>query len=352
MKNKKVWFIVIAIILIIIVIGGITVLGKGRNKKLDWSEIELGKFIPIPEKQYGKISINRSDLAMIDISKITRKEYKDYVQKCINNGYSIDLEYEPWDTVYGAFNGEGYSIRIMYNEFVEEMDITLEIPEKDRMKKIEWPTNGLGVMIPIPKSNFGNISWNNSETFIVHVGDMNINDYNEYVKKCEDKGFINNYSKSDKTFSAKNSEGYKLNLKYLGAEVIEISLKIPETRAEETTPIPTTNIPTTTQGDSIQSSKNNIIENTTSNKAELRREFKEAMDSYENFMNEYIAFMKKYKASNGTDMKLLTDYSRYISKYAEMCESFEKWETGEMNTAETAYYIDVQARVSKKLLEV
>lgn len=40
-----------------------------------------------------------------------------------------------------------------------------------------------------------------------------------------------------------------------------------------------------------------------------------------------------------------------MSKYADACDKFDKWESEDMNDAETAYYIDVQARVSKKLLE-
>ena len=76
------------------------------------------------------------------------------------------------------------------------------------------------------------------------------------------------------------------------------------------------------------------------------------MDSYEKFMDEYIAFMKKYKKSNGTDMSLLADYSKYMSRYADMTKKFEKWEDEDINDAETAYYIKVQTRVNKKLLEV
>lgn len=84
----------------------------------------------------------------------------------------------------------------------------------------------------------------------------------------------------------------------------------------------------------------------------IRPEFKTAMDSYENFMNEYVNFMKKYKA-DPSDMSLLMDYTDYMSKYSEFVEDFEEWEDDDdMNAAETAYYIDVQARVSKKLLEI
>lgn len=84
----------------------------------------------------------------------------------------------------------------------------------------------------------------------------------------------------------------------------------------------------------------------------MRPEFKQAMDSYEEFMNEYCEFMEKYAESGGTDVGLLADYASYVSKYANMVEDFEAWDDGEMNTAETAYYVDVQTRISKKLLEV
>lgn len=84
----------------------------------------------------------------------------------------------------------------------------------------------------------------------------------------------------------------------------------------------------------------------------MRPEFKAAMDSYENFMNEYVNFMKKYMA-DPSDMSLLMDYADYMSKYSDFVEDFEEWEDDDdMNAAETAYYIDVQARVSKKLLEI
>ena len=80
-------------------------------------------------------------------------------------------------------------------------------------------------------------------------------------------------------------------------------------------------------------------------------DFKAAMDAYEKFMDEYVAFMKKYK-ENPNDLSLLMDYANYLSKYTDFVESFEKWEDEDLNLAETAYYVDVQARVSKKLLEV
>ena len=79
--------------------------------------------------------------------------------------------------------------------------------------------------------------------------------------------------------------------------------------------------------------------------------FKTAMDSYEKFMNDYVDFMKKYKA-NPTDISLLSEYADYISKYTSFMNDFNAWQDKKLNTAELAYYIEVQTRVSKKLLEV
>ncbi len=84
---------------------------------------------------------------------------------------------------------------------------------------------------------------------------------------------------------------------------------------------------------------------------EIDPAFKAAMDSYEKFFNEYVAIVKKYK-DNPTDMSILSDYAAYMGQYADMVQKMEKWENEDLNAAEVAYYIDVQARISKKLLEI
>ena len=95
----------------------------------------------------------------------------------------------------------------------------------------------------------------------------------------------------------------------------------------------------------------NTTENTAPNSDELSKDFKEAMDSYEEFMNEYVEFIKKYEA-NPTDMTLISQYATMLQKYSEQISNFNKWESKNMTTEEAAYYIDVQARVSKKILEI
>ena len=71
-------------------------------------------------------------------------------------------------------------------------------------------------------------------------------------------------------------------------------------------------------------------EKTTSNDDGINPDFKAAMDSYEKFMDEYVAFMKKYK-ENPSDLGLLADYADYMSKYTDFVKDFEKWENQDMN---------------------
>ncbi len=325
-----------------------------KASQLDISSAELIAEFPMPDKLYGVLKYDRKDLLEIEIVDVQKQDFKNYVKKCIEKGYTLDVDES--DNVYDAFNEKGYNIRVHFEDYSykdkKTLDITLRAPEE--MNEFEWPTNGLGTKVPQAKSNYGRIAWNNSESFIVHVGKTPKSEYNEYVKECEKNGYTLNYSKGNKTYNANNAEGYKLSLMYLGGDRMEISVKPPEeisNKTEATKPVeqPKTETPTQTEQPKTETTK--PAENKSSNKTGLGKEFKEAMDSYEAFVDEYIAFMKKYSKSNGTDVTLIADYAKYISKLEEATKKFDKWEEEDMNTEETAYYIEVQTRVNKKLLE-
>lgn len=83
----------------------------------------------------------------------------------------------------------------------------------------------------------------------------------------------------------------------------------------------------------------------------MRPEFKEAMDSYEAFYDEYIEFMKTYQ-DNPSDLKLLAQYADMVKQEAEMTRKFEAWDEDDMTDEELEYYLDVNLRIEKKLLDV
>lgn len=98
----------------------------------------------------------------------------------------------------------------------------------------------------------------------------------------------------------------------------------------------------------------NIESETQDNKSSddegIRSEFKQAMDSYEAFYDEYCDIMKKY-SENPTDMSIMSDYMELVGKQEQVDKDFEKW-NGDMNEAETKYYMEVTNRVLKKLSDV
>lgn len=82
-------------------------------------------------------------------------------------------------------------------------------------------------------------------------------------------------------------------------------------------------------------------------------DFKKVMDDYEVFIDEYIEFMNKFNEADTNDMlNLMTEYNDYMEKYTEVMEGISNIDEDELSTADALYYAAVNARVSKKLLEI
>ena len=83
----------------------------------------------------------------------------------------------------------------------------------------------------------------------------------------------------------------------------------------------------------------------------LSPEFKKTMDDYEAWFDHYCEVMKKYE-ENPSDLEVLSEMTDLITEEEKMLEQMEAMDESEMNDAELAYYIEVTARIEKKLLEV
>ena len=79
--------------------------------------------------------------------------------------------------------------------------------------------------------------------------------------------------------------------------------------------------------------------------------FKEAMDSYEKFFNEYVEFMKKYE-ENPSDLTLISEYADFMKKYSDTMSKLNSINQSELSVADLNYYTEVMARITKKLEEV
>lgn len=108
---------------------------------------------------------------------------------------------------------------------------------------------------------------------------------------------------------------------------------------------------TYTKGDDDKGGTATTSTNDNADASGIRPEFKDAMDAYEAFYDEYCDILKQYYA-NPTDMTLLTKYTELMTKAVEMDEAFAKWESKDLNNEELKYYLEVNNRVMQKMIDV
>lgn len=352
MKKKKKkplylrwWFILLAVV---VVVGAIsTLFGGGGGDKIKWPEMVLGTMISEPPSLKGTLYENSDEQLWVSLDGVSDSQYNDYLDDCISKGFSVDSQKESYS--YKAYNAEGYLLDMSH--IGENLSITLEAPME--MGIIAWPTGTAGKLLPTPKSTVGKFEFEHDDSFCVYIGETSQEDYDEYIVACSDMGFNVDYDKGDIYYRADNADGYHVSIEYKGNNIMFVRIDAPsEDEQPPTEEVEPDSAPAeeTTPENTDQPASNEPEAN--SNPDGLDPDFKVAMDSYEEFMDEYCAFMKKYSESDGTDLSLLADYAKYMEEYADFVSDFDKWEAEDMTTAETAYYIEVQTRVNQKLLEV
>lgn len=60
--------------------------------------------------------------------------------------------------------------------------------------------------------------------------------------------------------------------------------------------------------------------------------------------------MKKYEDSDGTDLSILLDYTKFMTNLTEYTDKIESLED-DMTDAETFYYIEVMNRCNEKMMK-
>ncbi|MCD7764364.1 MAG: hypothetical protein LUI14_14510 [Lachnospiraceae bacterium] len=216
-----------------------------------------------------------------------------------------------------------------------------------------WPTDGIALMLPEPEQEYG-ILHSKSETYLhVTTGHVSADDFTTYINECSDAGYTIDYYQSSRMYDAENEEGYSVTLNY-DEDDKEMSItlnapKEPETENNEATTESSnpTAVETETQTEAAVAeteSSEELVDG-------MRPEFKEAMDEYEEFFDEYVEFMQTYSESDNI-VTLATQYAKFMTQYSETMEAFEAWEDEDLNDVEAAYYVEVSARITQKLLTV
>ena len=226
-KTDKNWIKYVILVICFLMIGSYISFFKVHNSKsaesIIFSELVLGDMIPEIKNHKGKINLNSDERLDIDVFNVSSKEFYSYIDSCKNKGYTIDEIKQEYS--FEAYTESGYKIKIYYSNYLKELDIDLSKPEM--FEGFEWLTNDFAKLLPTPKSNLGKIIENSKKVYKVKISNMTIDDFNEYISKCKEKGFSIDSNKTDKRFTAKNEQNNNLEIEYIGNNIITIRIAEP-----------------------------------------------------------------------------------------------------------------------------
>jgi len=241
-------------------------------------------------------------------------------------------------TVYYDYNSNKYS-------FDSKTDVAYQ-----------WSQTNLGNVIPKPDTKIVETGISDDRNFMFDARGMSLEQFDDYVNECIEMGYTVEAMNHEGFYSADNSDGYNIYLNYDEDErTMSASVSAPEEDVPQAFDMDSE------EGNMAKESENSDENADSAENADddanqdlvdgMRPEFKEAMDSYEEFYNDYCDILKRY-SENPSDMQLLADYANMMTKSSEMTEKFSAWEDDDLNNTELEYYLDVNNRVMKKLLEV
>lgn len=91
--------------------------------------------------------------------------------------------------------------------------------------------------------------------------------------------------------------------------------------------------------------------NTTPSATGVSAEFKAAMDSYEEFFDGYVLFMKAYKESADIS-SMANEYTAMMQQYVQTMGELQKIDQNTLSSEDALYYAEVMLRINQKILSV
>lgn len=245
------------------------------------------------------------------LDKLTDEKYDDMemIYDCIYEDAGDDI----YDEVYDGVLEEMYDI--FYDGILDDAYDTVDYSEwaDARLEEYEW--------------------WSDTRSDVYEEWSDFRSDVYEFWSDMRSELWSDDVERAEKAMADFEEDIEKLK----GNDVSDASV---EDDIEETKEV----VEDTPEGESAAEGAEELVDG-------MRPEFKEAMDSYEAFYDEYCDFIKKYN-DNPSDLKLIAEYADMLSEAADMDEAFEEWDEAEMNDAELKYYLDVNNRVMQNLVDV
>lgn len=403
----------IGIILIVLIgIAGIGTSINNHNKQVEyesqtfiWPASGLATLLPEPATNKGQLISNSDELLNIQVHGCDEESYSAYLKQCQDAGFTMEASTS--SSSYDAYDGEGNKLRLSLYESTDEMSIMLTKAEE--FDSLAWPTTGLAANLPAPVSTVGKVVTDSSSAWKATMGKTDKDAYRAYVEKVFAAGFDQNYDKGDKSFTADNTDGLHVEVRYTGANTMSVGIKVAESEGQpdkgtSTTPAtvdtasntqdasstaaaadaandaPDANSTTQASADAADAKTagdgNVKTRSNTSNKKDenlgqslinaggellngavnaaadafVTPEFKEMLDSYEAFMNHYVEIAKQ--AETSTDAQLLSEYGTLLQEEADWLDKINVIDPNTLSAADSAYYVAVTGRVFAKVSEL
>lgn len=226
-KVPKSWIHFVALALAVVLLVPYVSLFKldyGDAEKFAWSDILLADVVPEPESRFGEIIGNSSEYLSLYVYRTSAADYGEYVDACKEKGFTVEADQS--EQSYYAYNADVYKLSLYYDESNSKMHIGVDAAEQ--YGTLVWPDSIIASMLPVPASTTGEITQDDDKGFQAYVSNTPIDEFKNYVAACADRGFNIDAYESDESYSAENSEGYKLSVSYQGNSVISISVDEPE----------------------------------------------------------------------------------------------------------------------------
>lgn len=196
----------------------------GDAERFAWSDILLADVVPEPDSLLGEIVSNHDDYLSVYVYKTTIADYNEYVESCKEKGFTVEADQS--EHSYYAYNAEGYKLSLYYTESDSKMHIGVDAAEQ--YGTLVWSDSAIASMLPVPTSTTGEITQDDEKGFQAYVSNTPMDEFKAYAAACADKGFNIDVEDYGESYSAENSEGYKLSVLYQGNGVISISVDEPE----------------------------------------------------------------------------------------------------------------------------
>ena len=156
------------------------------TERFTWSDIQLADIIPEPESHFGEVIGNSAESLFLYVHRTSTADYSEYVDACKDKGFIVDADQS--ELSYHAYNADGYSLSLFYNEGENVMDISVDVAKQ--YGTLVWPDSQIANMLPVPTSTTGDITQDDNKGLQSNVSNTSPDDLYNYAAAFAYTGLV------------------------------------------------------------------------------------------------------------------------------------------------------------------